>query len=999
MSDQVIQCPDCGVKLKLKEDRQLPKDAPCPKCGEPLFPKKKPSAPVRSAKPSRPSKDEFEDDLDEDFDSRPRSKSKKSKKRSSGVPGWVIAGGVGFVVFGLIVAGVFILRSGGDKAGAEVAANAPAATTPAANAPVANNTPTASPAAPADANPTVTNPAPTMPAPAAPATAHAPAATPDAAVAVLPNAPKPAAPGAVVKYSPKPDSKHMYSFDITSQTDRFKDISTGICSYTTLPAVKSGFSIRVEKKDGSGTGFVVGSNGVIITCAHVVDGAKEIQVTIGGQTYPGTVLSSDAARDLAVVKVEANGLTAVPLANSDQLQLGHTLRVIGFPLSDVLGQGIKATQGTVSGILDKDGQRTIQTDATINPGNSGGPVFNTRGEVVGIASAKLAGVTISQVGFCVPSNTLSAMLQQQGITLTPPPAGQEMDAPALIQKVTPSVAFIKVTAGPPDQADLAFHFGGNVSSRKESTDGRFLPGGFSLPVIESGEISLTSSGQPVDLPEGAFAPTVMVRLPLLPFIEFPKTGQNDWTNQRDISIVHEERSRGRFGSRNPYLQDLFPNERPKVVSVQKATEKDQFHVESDNEKQLVLTRTYDLQTTDGSEPGLHLSGTGKWTFDRVEGMPLSSTLQGTYKITVSGVTITIPFTCNVKKLSEADLDKTRELLAKADGAMNKANPAIAKAAPAAAKEGVEGPKPTHMIQEDAWGFKTLAGSPNGKHLAVTNNENVMVYDYATGKEVDLKRLKGIGDPKASVYSPDGKHLLVGGYEGTIRIWSVNDEGELESLADYVGHSSQILAIKVLSDNKTVISSDDKDRVRVWGLLDQKEQYSIAGLEDSVIEIGVTGDGKQGLLIDKDSLVTTFNLDDGKVATALPVFKSHYGDKAAFAPDGSALYIPQGHKLSLFRVKSKRPPVEFDIKDMVYGLSVCQATNELFISSMKSLIIINTKEEEQTEVWPLEESGFNTQVICSPDGRFVASVCGTNGKRLLIFDRKAGKAPPADKQEK
>lgn len=987
MSDQIIQCPECGVKLKLKDDRQLPKDAPCPKCGEPLFPKKRSAVPVRSAKPSKPSDDEFDDAADE-FNSRPRTKTKKGKKRSSGVPGWLIAGGAGAAVIALLVTGLLMFQGGGENAAQPATPANPAngAATPAVATAPAANTPESNTAAAS----------PTTPAATASMTPAAPAADSNTAVAVLPKAPVPAT-GVPVKYSPKPDSVHTYSISITTETDRFKDISTGVCTYTALQAVKSGFSVRVEKQDGSGTGFVVGSNGVIVTCAHVVDGAQDIQVTVGGQTYPGVVLHSDAARDLAVVKVEANGLTAVPLGNSDQLQLGHTLRVIGFPLSDVLGQGIKATQGSVSGILDKDGQRTIQTDATINPGNSGGPVFNTRGEVVGIASAKLAGATISQVGFCVPANTLSGMLQQQGITLTPPAAGQEMDAPILIQKVTPSVAFIKVTSGPAAQADIAFRYSGNLSTRKEATNGLFLPGGFGLPVLESGEMSLTGSGQPVDLPDGTFAPTVMVRLPLLPFIEFPKSKQNDWTNQREISIVHEERSRSRFGSRNPYLQELFPNERPQVVAVQKATEKDQFHIESENDQQMVLARTYDLQTTDGSQPGLHLSGTGKWTFDRIEGMPISSTLQGTYKITVSGVTITIPFSCNIKKLSEADLEKSRELLAKAKGAPG-AGAGAGAAMPAAGAD-AKGPTPTYRIESPNWGFKTLIAAPNGKQLAVTGNEDIMIYDFATGKEVDQKRLKGIGEPKASVYSPDGKYLLVGGYDGIIRIWNVDKDGELDSLADYAGHSSQILSLEVLSDNQTVISSDDKKRVRVWNLPDQKEQYTVAGLEDSVIEIGVTADGKQGLLIDKNSLVTTFDLTDGKVVSAVPVIKSYYGDRAVIAADGSSLFMAQGHSLKQFRFKSKKPPAEFDLKDMVYGISHCPATDEVFVSSMKSLHIINLKEEEQTEVWSLEEGGFNTQVICSLDGRYLATVCGPLGKHLLIYDRKANKAAEPEEKEK
>src|SRR5262249_46239517 len=142
----------------------------------------------------------------------------------------------------------------------------------------------------------------------------------------------------------------------------------------------------------TGTGFVVTADGYLVTCAHVVAGATKIEVALGGRTYAAKAIASDADNDLAVLKGEAGGLPALPLAASDAAEVGQEVRALGFPLSDVLGNDLKATRGTISGISKADGRKRLQIDAPINPGNSGGPLVTEGGEVIGVNSAKLAGV-------------------------------------------------------------------------------------------------------------------------------------------------------------------------------------------------------------------------------------------------------------------------------------------------------------------------------------------------------------------------------------------------------------------------------------------------------------------------------------------------------------------------------------------------------------------------------------------------------------------------------
>ena len=1009
MGDQIVLCPGCGVKLKLKDDRALPADAACPKCSTPLFKKTKPApgpstpssgksipvaTPVRlPAKPAsrRPVKeeidefDDFEDEVEEEEEEevRPRKRSKGTSRSSSGgVPGWAVGALIGVLAVAVMV-GVFLLLPKGK--GNNVAQ-------PPGGNPATGTTPTGVAALPTGGNTPVTAPigsAPTVPVNSG--GVAAPSAIPAAPVAGA---------GPLAKYQPKPISQHFYHINIVGEFDQFQEKSSGMCIYTAQAVAKSGFSIKRESQEGSGTGFVVGSNGVIVTCAHVVDGTDSIEVLIGGQTYPATVLHSDATLDLAVIKIEANGLPVVPLANSDQIQLGQGLRVIGFPLSTVLGTGIKVTQGSVSGIVDQDGHRMIQTDATINPGNSGGPVFNTRGEVIGIASAKLAGGAISQVGFCVPSSTLSGMLQQRGIVLAPPLPGQEMDTPALVQKVTPAVAFIKVKMGEDSSPQVAFGYSATMSTYKDAKGSLIRGLDLSLPSSESGDLSLTEFGKPVELSEGNFAPIVMTRLPLLPFVELSKSGQTDWTNQRDISIIREEKSEGptpRFRSRFGRFGRPLPGEQPKVVSVQKALERDQFRVTTNNTQQLVLSRTYELKTTDGSQPAIQLTGTGTWIFDRAEGMPVASDLKGTYKITTAGVTITIPYTMEIKRWTQAEMDQMKEQAVASKAKDDAKQERIKKGEPPL------GCDAKFVFTAKSWGYKTVAISPNGKTVAFTeHNKALLVHDLATGKEIDSKAgLDDLRTPSASTYSPDGKHLLIGGDRGIIRIWSVDEEGELDKVGDFVGHTSEIQSMEVLPDNKTVISSDNNKGVRVWTLDDQQEKYSIPELQNDTVEIGISPDGKSGMLVDTSSLVSMFNLADGKVTSAQPVFKSHFGTVALISPDGVMFFSPELYKVNCFTLKSKKPPAEIDLGEIAWVLACCPKTNEVFAGGNAKIHICDWKKATRTAILNTgaDISGYVQHLAVSPDGRYVVAIGGPIGKSILIFDRECKKTPaPAEKKD-
>ncbi len=169
----------------------------------------------------------------------------------------------------------------------------------------------------------------------------------------------------------------------------------------------------------AGSGFILTSDGYIVTNYHVVGDAQTIQVTLySGDTYDAQYVGGDEDYDIAVIKIEATGLQAVTLGNSEELNVGDHVLAIGNPLGELTFSMSGGMVSSVNRTINVDGTpfNMIQTDTSINPGNSGGPLLNSYGEVVGIVSAKYSstgsnGETAEGLGFAIPINDVSSMIQ------------------------------------------------------------------------------------------------------------------------------------------------------------------------------------------------------------------------------------------------------------------------------------------------------------------------------------------------------------------------------------------------------------------------------------------------------------------------------------------------------------------------------------------------------------------------------------------------------------
>ena len=224
----------------------------------------------------------------------------------------------------------------------------------------------------------------------------------------------------------------------------------------------------------SGSGFIITSDGYILTNYHVISGSKTVTVaTYDHNTYDAKVIGYDASNDIAVIKIDAENLAPVTLGDSDTLRVGESVYAIGNPLGELT---FSLTGGIVSALSRNvqteagTSMSLIQTDCAINSGNSGGALFNTRGEVIGITNAKYSSsgmgseAEIDNIGFAIPINSVKRIVTsiiENGYVLKPyigitvSPLSEEtaniigIKAGAVVQDVTEDA--------PADKAGLKSH--------------------------------------------------------------------------------------------------------------------------------------------------------------------------------------------------------------------------------------------------------------------------------------------------------------------------------------------------------------------------------------------------------------------------------------------------------------------------------------------------------------------------------------------------------------
>jgi TPR repeat protein len=234
---------------------------------------------------------------------------------------------------------------------------------------------------------------------------------------------------------------------------RSKEIEASLQAKPVAPNQRSQSS---EIVGCSGSGVVILPDGLILTANHVVNGANQIMVQTPSGKFPAKVVHVDASNDLALIKCEGQ-FKASPIAPSKDIQLGQSVFTIGFPNIDLQGYSPKLTKGEISSMNGvQDDPREWQISAPVQPGNSGGPLFDDKGNVIGIVLAKLNAVKMvkytgdvpENVGYAIKSSYILPLLDQFSSNLSPPNSSAAATVD-LVKKVEDSVVLILCSGSKP----------------------------------------------------------------------------------------------------------------------------------------------------------------------------------------------------------------------------------------------------------------------------------------------------------------------------------------------------------------------------------------------------------------------------------------------------------------------------------------------------------------------------------------------------------------------
>jgi predicted Zn finger-like uncharacterized protein len=677
MQGRTVRCKVCQEPFTARETREnagLDDRRPTreerlqssPRSDPPPLPPRRGDNEERDARPSRSRRRDEEDDY------RPQ-KSRRDERGASGVSSGLLIGGViaGGVLLIAVVLGIVLLLAFSGSSPQPVA-SVGLDDRGKAMAPAEEKAPDgAGLAAPADV-------------------------PPNAGVPDRPAVPPPAGPDlpgvggrTALRYRWQ-GGPQVYTVRVEVEKENAIEIHEGICVIRPSK-LNRGAAPPAEPRKGTGTGFVVNADGYLMTCAHVVADAVKIDVAVGGRSYKGTVLAIDHEHDLALVQIPARGLPTLPIGNSDSAELGLEVRALGYPLSSILGDNLKATRGTLSGINKKNGRKVFQIDAAVNPGNSGGPVVTEMGDVIGVTSAKLSGDVVSNVGFATPSNEAKRMLTAKGVSFETVASTTRLDGPTLVRRTSPSVALITVTLGQRADAELYQLVCQSTLRRSERpreggiAPGATAPGRLSTNVAR---IAMDSSGRVHKASGGTQLPLLLGEVAMFLIEPMPPDDRPTWEMSGTCTI--EESSGTGAGPRNPFgrpfgpgggmpggrMRPPFRPGRPGLptgpatgTSKRQAHERSFFRRGEKAGDVQSIRKRYEMKTdpTAGAAASLNLSGEGEIALDTKDGLPREVGFKGTFAVTGGGANVRVPLAVTYKLLGGAERERALNAAAASAG--------------------------------------------------------------------------------------------------------------------------------------------------------------------------------------------------------------------------------------------------------------------------------------------------------------------------------------------
>jgi S1-C subfamily serine protease len=489
-------------------------------------------------------------------------------------------------------------------------------------------------------------------------------------------------PDSSMKYRLKPDVDYGISFVVELTSGSNVTLTKGRTVYRlTNDDPRALMNNRVglleedfKAKAGTGTGFAVHPEGVIVTCAHVVEGVENVSVSIDGRQIPGRVIAVDSQNDLAMVKVE-HAFERIIALNDELPEQGESCRAIGFPLSSELGNKVKVSTGSIVGDDMRMHERRLQIDATVNPGNSGGPVVGENGELYGVADSIIVAEGTQDMSFAVPVDVVRNTLTRAGVPFDSTHFGEgHVDRKTVTSYKDALKCTYLITVGgaqtkapvPSDLMVLSFTCNLTEGAKQTSSNaGRMV-------IDQLGKVHFTDDSPSL--------PFFVSRASTIGFERFPSVGQTTWkaidTMQVSVNLP------GSNSSPDDELADLLNGNmfmpgfrRPGIPghglgsqttqSIDIMVAKIQAYKKNDNQ---TFSKEFAVMGGDPMQerPSLVVQGTGTATIDSESGFATSSTINGDYRSALSGknqmgkIRITHGYMTEAEMRAQEEAEKIRQ---------------------------------------------------------------------------------------------------------------------------------------------------------------------------------------------------------------------------------------------------------------------------------------------------------------------------------------------------
>lgn len=765
-----------------------------------------------------------------------------------------------------------------------------------------------------------------------------------------------------------------YQYMISSKVE-VGDTTLDITGSTFVTASPASPPAANEAEKPTATAFVVHADGYLITCAHVVQDAETLEVALAGKSYPAKVVGVEEQTDLALLKIEAGSLRPLPLANSEAVEVGVEVRALGYPLSSLLGESLKVTRGSISGIDQREGHKVFQIDATVNPGNSGGPLLNSQGQVVGVVDSKLLAAAVSNVGFAVPINYAKRLLGEHDLAGVTSKGNDPLSAPELIKQASASLALVTVTGEKPGSL-FKLALTGSMSSSETST-GSSRPAyplrppgsgssmfGFmkkvELIVDEFGNVAeMTNAGELPGMLGGSF----------LMFLEaFPRDGRTTWEVRKPLVIQERTEQPDHLPAllryNSPYL-----NPRPKPVENGKkhlAVEKIVYTRGAVEGDVVTITRQYELKTeASGDEPPyMHMTGTGTIQFDVKAGLPKNLDYKGTAAVSIKNVTLRIPIKVRCYLVDPAKLPKTAT---------------VGSNRIPSANDSSDGSGVLRSFGEMGWGVASLAISPNGKLLVAGTMDALLVFDVEKGEKIqELKELRDLHMLSACAFTPDGTKLVTGGSSGQIQVWEI-DKDELKPLERFKGHSTEIKAISISGDSRFALAAGGKSAL-YWEIASGKEQAIITGFRGRVEAVQLTP--TRALATDGESLI------EHDIATNQIVQTRKLGSLGATAvaisPQGTLVAAGMAYDVRLWETATGKELPKLPESDIQWSVVFSADGQRLISGGSGKFSVWDANSRKPIYRGNTGSIGYVKSIAVSADGNHVAAFPDSAGETLKLY---------------